>query len=109
MLLTLGVLGAPIARADTTSGVTGLINFEGLATSVTDMTRGGDSWPGATVEDVPICGGSVGGVDLPPRALRGARFELSAFSHAPMRWGVHGVVNVGILKNQGPHSHREPC
>ena len=109
MLLTLGVLGAPIARADKTSGVTGLINVEGLATSGTDVTRGGESWAWATVEDVPICGGSVGGVDLPPRALRGARFELSALSHEPMRWGVYGVVNVGIVKSQAPHSRREPC
>ena len=87
MLLTLGVLGAPIARADTTSGVTGLINVEGLATSGADGTRGGEAWAGATVEDVPICDCSVRCVDLPPRAVRGARFELSALSHAPMRWG----------------------
>ena len=85
MVLTLGVLGAPIARADTTSGVTGLITVEGLATSGTDVTRGGESWAGATVEDVPICGCSVRRVDLPPRAVRGARFELSALSQAPMR------------------------
>ena len=65
MLLTLGVLGAPIARADKTSGVTGLINVEGLATSGTDVTRGGESWAGATVEDVPIGGCSVRCVDLP--------------------------------------------
>ena len=85
MCFTFGGLGAPLARADVTSGVRVLTALEGLAIPWGDVMRSGVSGELTTAEDVRRACSSVDRADL-PRAPRGARLRLSPLSHAPMRW-----------------------